>query len=349
VYLNFEQPFTDKWEAAIAGRFEDYSDAGSTTTGKLSTRFEPVAGYAVRGTISTGFRAPTLAQQHYASSSTIGVRFTATSPLVLYPVRTLPVDSAAAIALGAKPLTPEKSTNYSVGVVLRPVQRMSITLDLYQIKIQERILLTGTLIGQAVSDALASAGLDPNQGGFYFTNAADTTTQGADLVTTFQSDFGRFGAVRWTLSGNYNKTQFDRIAAPPAQLASAGLVLVDRARQGDLTKGTPRDKYLLSANWIKNQFDINLRLTRYGEVTQVSANNPALDDTISPKVLVDLDASWDVTDRARVTIGANNLFNTYPDVLMPANQGLTGFSYYNPYSPYGISGGFYYGQFTYQF
>lgn len=349
VYLNFEQPLTDRWEAAIAGRFEDYSDAGSTTTGKLSTRFEPLAGFAVRGTVSTGFRAPTLAQQHYASSSTIGVRFTPTSPLVLYPVRTLPVDSAAAIALGAKPLTPEKSTHYSVGVVLQPVQRMNVTLDLYRIKIQERILLTGTLIGQAVSNALASAGLDPNQGGFYFTNAADTTTQGADLVTTFQSDFGRFGTVRWTLSGNYNETQFDRIAAPPPQLANAGLVLIDRARQGDFTKGTPRNKYLLGANWIRSPFDINLRITRYGEVTQVSANNPALDDTLSPKVLVDLDASLDVTDHARVTLGANNLFNTYPDVLKPANRGLTGFSYYNAYSPYGISGGFYYGQFTYRF
>jgi iron complex outermembrane receptor protein len=348
-YLNFEQHLTHDWEVAVAGRYEDYSDAGNTTTGKFSTRYEPFEGYAIRGTISSGFRAPTLPQEHYASSSTIGVRLTPNGPLVLYPVRTLPVDSPAAIALGAKPLVPEKSTSYSVGFVLQPLPLLNVTLDLYDIKIKDRILLTGTLQGTAVSTALAANGLDPNQGGLYFTNAADTTTHGVDLVTTYRTDFGGAGRVDWSFSGNYNKTKFDRVEQPPPQLAAAGLVLIDRARQGDFTQGTPRDKYILDADWSIWRFETNIRATRYGKVVQVSATSPALDDTITPKVLADLDVSYKVTDRALIAVGANNLFNTYPTVLKLANQGTTGFSYYNPYSPYGISGGFYYVRASYQY
>jgi iron complex outermembrane receptor protein len=312
-------------------------------------RYEPFDGYGIRGTVSTGFRAPTLAQEHYASSSTIGVRFGTSTTTVLYPVRTLPVDSPAAIALGATPLKPERSTNYSVGFVLQPASKLDVTLDLYRIQIDDRILLTGTLVGPAVSAALASAGLSPDQGGLYFTNAADTTTRGADLVATYRSDFGRAGLVRWSFSANYNKTEFERVAAPPPQLANAGLVLIDRARRGDFTQGTPRDKFIVGADWTLGNFETNVRLTRYGEVTQVSATGPQFDDTISPKLLVDLDVEYNFTDNAQLTIGANNLFNVYPNVLMPANQGATGFSYYNPYSPFGISGGFYYSRFTYRF
>jgi iron complex outermembrane recepter protein len=349
VYLNFEQKVSEHFELGLAGRHEDYSDFGDTTTGKLSMRYEPFTGYAIRGTVSTGFRAPTLAQEHYASSSTIGVRLNGSPTTVLYPVRTLPVDSPAAIALGASPLKAEKSTNYSLGLVMQPTPRLDLTLDVYRIQIDDRILLTGTLVGAAVSNALASAGLNPEQGGFYFTNAADTTTRGADLVATYRTDFGKVGAVKWSFSANYNKTEFDRIQAPPPELAATGLVLIDRARQGDFTRGTPRDKFILSADWNLGPLETNLRLTRYGEVTQVAATGPQFDDTISPKVLVDLDVEYNFNDHAQLTLGANNLFDVYPNVLMPANQGTTGFSYYNPYSPYGISGGFYYSRFTYRF
>jgi iron complex outermembrane receptor protein len=268
---------------------------------------------------------------------------------VLYPVRTLPVESPAAVALGAKPLEAEKSTNYSVGFVLQPLTRLNITLDLYEIQIDDRILLTGTLVGPAVSAALASAGLSPQQGGFYFTNAADTTTRGVDLVATYRSDFETYGHVKWSLSANYNKTQFDRIAPPPPELAGSGLVLIDRARQGDFTQGTPRDKLIASADWELNQLSATARVTRYGEVTQVAAAGPQFDDVITPKTLVDLDLSYSFTERAQFTLGANNLFDVYPNVLMPSNQGATATNYYNPYSPFGISGSFYYSRFTYQF
>jgi iron complex outermembrane receptor protein len=170
-----------------------------------------------------------------------------------------------------------------------------------------------------------------------------------DVVTTYRTDFGSAGRVDWSFSGNYNKTKFDRVETPPPQLATAGLVLIDRARQGDFTQGMPRDKYILDVDWSIWRFETNIRATRYGKVVQVSATSPALDDTITPKVLADLDVGYRVTDHALIAVGANNLFNTYPTVLKLANQGTTGFSYYNPYSSYGISGGFYYVRASYQY
>jgi iron complex outermembrane recepter protein len=348
IYLNFEQRLARTWEVDLAGRYEDYSDAGSATTGKLSTRFEPVPGFALRGTISNGFRAPTLAQEHYASSSTIGVQLTPTTPSVLYPVSALPVNSPAAIALGARPLVPEKSLNYSAGFVLQPAEHLDFTLDAYQIKITDRILLTGTLVGSAVSSVFSAAGLSPNQGGFFFTNGADTTTRGADFVSTYRSNFGPAGLVSWSFSANYNKTQFDRIEAPPPVLAAAGLVLITRQRQGDFTVGTPRDKEIFDADWALGSFDTNLRVTRYGEVTD-TGTTPKLDDTITPKVIVDLSVDYTVSHRLTLTVGANNLFNVYPNVLSLLNQGNTGFNYYNPYSPFGFNGGFYYARVALHF
>jgi len=135
----------------------------------------------------------------------------------LYPVsiacrRTTPPP----LALGAKPLRPEKSVNYSIGIVAQPLPRMNVTLDVYQIKIDNRILQSGTLgPNAAVSNALASQGLNPQQAAFYYGNFADTKTRGVDLVVDYKTDFGDFGSVRWTFSANHTKNKFTRVVQPP--------------------------------------------------------------------------------------------------------------------------------------
>jgi len=359
-YLNLEQTITDGFEIALAGRHEDYSDFGTTDTGKASVRIEPVRGIAIRGTASTGFRAPTLQQMHYSSSSTIGVLFPGQSVTVLAPVRALPVDDPMAIALGAQPLKPEKSTNFSAGLVLTPIPRLNITVDAYQIKIRDRILLGGVLTGaeilgsspeaplyNAIGNILNDAGLDPLQSGFYFSNAASTRTRGLDVVATYRANLGGLGAATFSLSGNFNKTKFTRLEVP-AVLDAIGVQLIDRARQGDFTKGTPRNKFVGNILWDIGAFSLNLRATRYGEVTMVSTL-PANDDTIDPKFIFDVEASAKLTDGIKVSVGANNLFNIYPNVLKAANQGAARFAYYNTYAPYGISGGFYYGKLSFNF
>lgn len=359
-YLNLEQTIVHGFDIALAGRHEDYSDFGTTDTGKVSVRIEPVKGIALRGTASTGFRAPTMQQQHYASASTIGVVLPGATTATLVPVRALPVNDPVAIALGSQPLKPEKSTNYSAGLVLTPLRRLNITVDAYQISIRDRILLSGTLNGSPtptgglnpVATILQNAGLNPFQSGFYFSNAASTRTRGLDIVSTYKADFGGLGTATFSLSGNFNKTKFTRLDVP-AVLAQYGLALIDRARQGDFTKGMPRNKFIANVLWNVGPFSANVRATRYGEVTQVAAAKAAdgiyHDDTIRPKVIFDLDLTYEVHKGVKLGVGANNLFNIYPTTLDKVNQGATGFSYYNPYSPYGFSGGFYYGKLNLSF
>ena len=348
-YLNVEQKLTEAWEVAAAGRFEHYSDFGDAKTFKLSSRYAITPKLAIRGTASTGFRAPSLQQQHYASSSTIGVIVPPATTTQLYPVQLLPPDNPAAIALGAKPLRPEKSVNYSVGVVAEPLPRLHVTLDVYQIKIDNRILQSGTLgPNAAVSTALASQGLNPQQAAFYYGNFADTKTRGIDFVADYRTDFGDLGSVRWTFSANHTKNKFTRVVQPPAALAAAGIVYIDRVKIGDLTVGTPKDKYILGADWTLGKFDTNLRLTRYGEVIQ-RTSLAANDETVSPKLIVDLDLSYAATKAITVSVGANNLLDAYPDSVRAANRGTPAFAYYNQYSPYGISGGFYYARVAARF
>ena len=359
-YLNIEGKPTEWLDFGIAGRHERYSDFGSTDTGKVSLRIAPTSQFAFRGTISTGFRAPTLQQQHYASSSTIGVLLPGATTTVLAPVRALPVSDPVAIAWGAQPLKPEKSTNYSVGMVWTPVSNFNFTVDAYEIDIRDRIMLSGTLTGAATSATtynglgtlLQKAGLNPVQSGFFFSNAASTRTRGLDMVATYHTQMGDLGKATITLSANFNATKFTRLEVPPA-LAAIGVTLIDRARQGDFTKGTPRDKQIANIYWERGIISWNLRATRYGQVTQVAAAKAAdgiyHDDTIQPKVLLDTEIGVRLTDFLKISAGANNLLNTYPSVLDAVNRGNTGFAYYNPYSPYGISGGFYYGKINVTF
>jgi iron complex outermembrane receptor protein len=338
VYVNAEQKITQGVEVALAGRHEDYSDFGKTDTGKASLRIEPVHGFALRSTASTGFRAPTLQQEHYSVASTINVGG------VLLPVSALPVDSAAGIALGAKPLKPERSVNYSLGFVFNAIPRFNLTVDAYQVKIKDRILNSTTLQGSVVRSVLAAAGITASAGGFYYSNATDTRTRGIDIVGTYKADLGDLGTANLSLSANFNETIFTRVDAAPAVLTAAGLVLIGRDRIGDFTKGTPRNKFIANVAWEKGPAAVNLRATRYGSVTQVNPSLPSAttpDATIDPKVIFDLDASYKLTSAIKLAVGANNLFNTYPNKLPTVLQ-ASGFAQYNPYSPYGVSGGFYY-------
>ncbi|SEJ54612.1 iron complex outermembrane recepter protein [Sphingobium sp. AP50] len=361
-YANIEGKIIEGVEFGLAGRHEDYSDFGTTDTGKASLRIEPVRGIAIRGTASTGFRAPTLQQQHYNSSSTIGVVIDGVSQL--RPVVALPVDSAAAQALGAVALKPEKSTNFSAGLVLTPLPNFNLTVDAYQVKVKDRILLSGTLSGTTVVDILNANGYAGNYGALIFSNAADTRTRGLDIVATHRANLGSLGNLTSSLSANFNKTIFTHIDPPPT--GGSGVSFVARDRQGDLSEGTPRNKFIANFLWETGQFNANLRATRYGKVTQRAAS-PVLhtadwvscttlsttctsgyaDEELKPKTILDLELGYKLAKGVKLSIGANNLLNTYPNKLKPVNR-LAG-SLYNAYAPYGISGGFYYGRFNLEF
>ncbi|HEK1685537.1 TPA: TonB-dependent receptor [Pseudomonas putida] len=342
-YGEIGQDLTDKWHVDLAGRYEHYNDGSDTTTnGKLATRYQLTPILAVRGSFSTGFRAPSLAQQIYSSTSQSNVNGN------LFDYRNVAVDSAVAKALGASTLKPEKSTNFGLGLTLQPTDATSITLDAYQIKIKDRIAQTGYLGGTPqITAILAAAGLPTNQSVTYFTNALDTTTRGIDLVGDYRQALGAYGSVRYTLGFNWNTTEIDDIhASPVAQQALGPTGGYDRQRQGNLKHGLPESKLLLGATWTIDKFEIGLNLTRYGEYTQYGTTE-AFDRTFSPTWITDLNLDYHLTSSLTLTAGANNLFNVYPErTHLPSSSGA--FPYGN-FSPYGTTGGYWYTGLTYNF
>lgn len=180
-YIELDADLSDSFTVQLAGRYEHFSDFGDTVNGKAAARYEVVDGVALRGSISTGFRAPSLAQQSFATTSTNNVGG------VLIEVGTFPVSSPVAVALGAQPLTPEKSVNIGGGVTFTPVSGLSITADYYNIKINDRITLTENLQGTDVLALLTSAGVTGVSSARFFINGIDTRTTGLDIVARLRT------------------------------------------------------------------------------------------------------------------------------------------------------------------
>jgi iron complex outermembrane recepter protein len=343
VYVDLEADLTNQLSTSAALRYEDYSDFGSRTSGKLSGRFEFTDRYAARGTVSTGFRAPALSQQFYSTTATTFIDG------VPFEIRTFPVDDPAAIAMGAEPLEAETSVNYSVGLVSRPLDALSVTIDVYRIEIDDRIILSENLTGAAVADFLTAQGFPGVTGGRYFTNAVDTKTEGVDLVALYSLDFARSN-LDLTFAYNWNRTEVTKIRPNPPELEAIGLELVRFARveEGRITDGTPRDKIILGADYTVSDWDVQLTATRFGE-WKVLSNNPALDQTFGSEILVDLAVSYTWQDRLRLTVGADNLFDTYPDKSNPSGFFTGNVAPYPAVAPFGYNGRFVYGRIRYSF
>jgi iron complex outermembrane receptor protein len=367
-YLDLGTNVTQPWYIGLAGRAEHYDDSsGNTVSGKLTTRYEIVPGLALRGAVNDGFRAPSLAEEDF--STTQNTTVTLGGQQVTEQVKFLPVSNPLAKALGATPLRPERSVNYSAGLTFEPTSRLRATIDVYQIDISDRIVKSSAITGSAVTSILAPLGFSGLSSAQYFTNAVDTRTVGADLVTEYQQSLGDFGQVRWSAIYALNDTKITHIKADPAVLKGFGYVLFNSQAQGQLTDSTPRDRIALGADWSREKWHVHLADTRYGAYTEPSTVQ-ALDAHFSPKWITDLDISYDVNAHVKIAIGANNLLNVYPD-RQPANKvnalatdtvltGAPGYSLaayglptngnyiYGTNSPFGF-GGFYYTRIDFRF
>ncbi|WP_332773863.1 TonB-dependent receptor plug domain-containing protein [Phenylobacterium sp.] len=349
VYGELGWDATSRLFIGAAARYENYSDSsGDTLTGKLTGRYELTDWLSLRGAVSNGFRAPGLAQQHYAATSS-QFRTVAGVPNQLLLIKTLPVSAPEAVALGAKPLTPEKSKNLSAGLTLQPTPGLDITIDAYQIEVDNRIAITSTLTGTAVSNILISKGLSGDLSAQYYTNAIDTRTRGIDVVATYRYDLGDWGRLRANAGFNYGKTKILDIIPNPPELTAlgAGFVLFGRGSQGFLTTSFPKSKVALGLNWDWNKLNVNLRSTRYGKFT-VIADLPAQDRSYGAKWITDLEVSYKVLDQVTLAAGANNLFNEYPDKNGIYNA-ATGSGHFPGTSPFGFTGGSWYARVQYTF
>ncbi|MGC1550738.1 MAG: TonB-dependent receptor [Rhodanobacter sp.] len=355
-YLSLETNLTDKLSASAAVRHEDYNDFGSTTSGSLAARFDFTDRVALRASASTGFRAPSLAQQDYSQIGSLYLTPSNAGPGVapgVYQTGLLPVSNSVAQLLGAQALKPEKSHNYTLGLVLNPLDALTITFDVYQIQIDNRIILSGTLSGlnsPAVVNYLAANGVTDIafSSAQYFTNAVNTRTQGADLLTNYRTTFGNGGVLNSTLSYNYNRNKVTSVAPNPPELDGLGLALQRvsyRDINGLLANSTPRSKLILGENYAIDHWSFNGNLTRYGSFTAYSNSTYLLNQTFSPQWVLDLAASYDI-DNWTFTLGADNATNSYPNTVIAANS-VHGTIPYSEFSPDGFNGRYYYTKAVY--
>jgi iron complex outermembrane recepter protein len=339
-YVDLETNLLKNFLVGLAGRTEHYSDFGSTTTGKASARFEFVPGYAIRGAIQNGFRAPSLGQEFFSSTATQFLNLGA--GLVPVETRTLPVESDVAKALGAEPLKPEKSVNASVGLTLAPLSNLTLTADYYHITIKDRIVLSGNFTGTAMTAFLASKGFPGVGSARFFTNAIDTRTEGVDVIGRYAVDFGSFGITRFTGGYNHTESKVTRVASTPAALSSQQAVLFDRIEQGRIEIGQPHNTLHLTLDHTHNLLNATVHTAHFGEVgiRGLAANN-TLDQTLGAKWVTDANLSYSIMRQFRFTVGANNVFDVYPDEQIAGNANA-GIFPYNGISPFGFNGRFIY-------
>lgn len=344
-YLELESKLFDMLTLQFAGRYEDFSDFGDTLNGKVAARLEPIDGLALRGSLSTGFKAPSLHQQYYATTSTNNVNGT------LLEILTVPVSDPIAVALGSQPLQPEKSRNWSVGATFSMVPGLSITADYYNIDIDDRIVVTETLQGAAVVALLQNAGFNNVTSARFFINGIDTRTKGYEIVGTYRvPDFG-FGRVSLTAGYSRNETDItDRAALPTLP----GLTLFGRQESLRITDGQPRTKINLGLDVDYEPFGLTLRGNRYGEVL-IPGVDAARDQVLGQQWVADIELRGRVAERLELAVGANNVFDSYPDRVRRGidggqNYGLNGyFIPFSQFSPAGFNGRFLYGRVSLDF
>ncbi|SKC59985.1 iron complex outermembrane recepter protein [Pseudoxanthomonas indica] len=340
VYADLEAQFTEQFLLAAAVRHEDYDDFGGTTKGKLTGRFDVTDTFALRGAISTGFRAPTPGQ---ANASQITTAFTAGTGLT--DIATLPPTNPIAQLKGAQPLTPEESKNYSVGMVWDSGNWL-VTIDAYRIEVEDRIALSTNFdLTEEERDALVAAG-NPEAASIssvtYFGNSFDTTTSGVDFVGSYESDhFG--GDTTYSLAMNWNKTEVDRYNPD----------FVNESRVYKLEESLPKTKGYLSVNHQREVFHANLRLAYYGSWYEdhldsgvISAADGGLPIYSGSKFIVDAEVGWKLPSGIYFNLGAQNLFDEVPE---DNPWGGVAGAQYPVHSPYGFNGGFYYARVGWTF
>ncbi|MET0292037.1 MAG: TonB-dependent receptor [Steroidobacteraceae bacterium] len=340
-YVDIEANVTDQLLASAALRGEHYSDFGENLSGKLSLRYDFTPAFALRASIQNGFRAPSLQQQYFRTTSTNFING------VPFDITTFPVNDPVAIALGAKPLDAEESLNYSLGAVMR-FGELTLTVDAYQINIDDRIVLSENLTQANVRAYLTSQGFVGAGGGRFFINGVDTETQGVDIVAHYPLSLGSAGKLDLTATANFNSTDVKRVpTTAPLSALTPPPPLFDRINVLTFEQGDPSDKQSVSATWTINRLGATLRGTHYGS-TLTPATTAALDFRDSDALVVDLEGRFTIIDGLKIAVGADNLLDKYPDPY-PTAINTTGNQSFSNYAPFGRSGRFVYGRLSYTF
>jgi len=340
VYVDAEYYLTPEFLVAGAVRYEDYDIAGGNVSGKLSLRYDVDSDFSVRGTLATGFRAPGVQQIYYSQVLTNIVNGT------LVQTGTVANDDEVARQFGINELEEETSESISLGLVKRWDNGFDLTADIYQINIDERIVISEPLtasIGPEFADVLAANNLGAAQ---FFTNSVDTKTTGVDIIGSYPTELFE-GSLDLTAAISFMDTNVERVNSvssliPAEQIFNQTQVL-------RIEEGQPGEKATFSGKWQRNDWTVNLALNYFGSVEGQAFTG--IRHEWSAKWLTDVSVAYDLTSDFSVMVGANNVFDTYPDEWgdagIPFSQ--AGFKYGWETLPFGINGGYYYARFNYQF
>jgi iron complex outermembrane recepter protein len=327
-----------------AVRAERHSDFGWTSDGKLAARLDLAGGLAVRGSLGTGFRAPALLEQHFSSTRTIYQPVDGVNTVLT--VRTFPVNTPEAQLLGATPLRPEEAVNRSAGLILDSPRLPLITVDLYEIRIADRISLRGAVSDTSIIRLFDENGMRGIGGGNYFANAIDTRTRGLDMVASHALPLRGTAVLRLLAGYNRSRTVVTRVSPPPAQLARFESALFNRTSRGVVENGQPRETISVTLTYHAERLGLNLHNQRSGPTALLDQTSPEADQVLRPRWITDARVSYQIHRRLQVAVSAANLFDVYPDDWWDFRQGLeaTGasmkgiFRYPGALSPFGMNG-----------
>jgi iron complex outermembrane receptor protein len=299
-YVDTELDITKKWMISLAGRFENYNDFGSTLNGKFATRYAITPQLAFRGSVSTGFRAPSLAQKYYSQ------QFTNFQGGKLVTIQLASNDSDLANKVGIDQLKQETSLNGSAGFTFN-TGKFTATVDGYYIKVKNRIVLTGNFSRDDLPTDVQAEYPYINQAQF-FANAIDTRTMGIDVILNYNENIGS-GKLTATLAGNYNNMEITQVNTSE-QLKGKEDIYLSAREKGFILASAPKTKINLNLNYKISKFNANLQLVRFDKITLIGYDNA--EQVYNSKVTTDVSFGYEFTSNLNLTLGSKNIFNRYP-------------------------------------
>lgn len=325
LYADSEFDLSENFLVSGAARYENYSDFGSTLNGKIASRLKISKKINLRGSVSSGFRAPSLAQIYY------NLHFTNFNSGGATEVLLAPNNSTVTRAFGIDKLKEEKAINASLGFTAN-FGNFTATVDGYMINVKDRIVLTGYFDASALNIGVSEAQ--------FFANGVDTNTKGLDVVLAYKKSFGdsKFSA---TLVGNINDMKIDNIKNRSLDQGT----FFGKREKAFLLASAPKNKFGLNLNYSKKWFDTGLAFTHFSEVVLVDYADE--DDVYSAKTVTDLTFGFKLSKELKLSVGSNNLFNVYPD--KQDEQGNTEAGGYWDSVQMGFSGAYYYARLGFTF
>ena len=350
LYADIESDLTEKLLVGVAARYENYSDFGSNLSGKLTTRYKFSELFSLRGSINRGFRAPSLHQKHFSSVSTQFITVAGVNQQ--REVVTVRNDDQITKNLGIPTLTPETSLSYSVGFTSNIARKLVLTVDAYQIDIKDRVVISGRFSSTVPQLASFFVGTGVTEAQF-FTNAIDTKTKGLDAILTYSEKLGTNQDLTFNAALNLNETTILGGATgirTPTQLQGLGETLLNREERGRYEVNQPKNKVILSGNYRISKFNVRIQSTRFGEIATIAPTDAAQDQVFKAKWITDVLVGYQISKSIKLSVGANNVFDVYPDKVFDPRLTNDGTVVYSRFATqFGFNGGYYFTNLNFTF